>query len=121
MVAHCDWQGYSPFPAAWDDCEAVTLWLTRNAKAEFGTDTLLIGGESAGAMLAVPTLTRMRDRHSYRDCRGANLSFGVYDSAMTPSQRKATTGRPHRLILMQLPEFRVEINPDVRPSSSAPD
>ena len=27
-----------PFPAAWDDCEAVALWLTRNAKAEFGTD-----------------------------------------------------------------------------------
>ena len=81
-----------PFPAAWDDCEAVALWLTRHAKAEFGTDTLLIGGESAGAMLAVPTLTRMRDRHSYREFRGANLSFGVYDSAMTPSQRKASTG-----------------------------
>ncbi|MDB6011604.1 MAG: esterase [Gammaproteobacteria bacterium] len=81
-----------PFPAAWDDCEAVALWLARNAKAEFGTDTLLIGGESAGAMLAVPTLTRMRDRQGYRGFRGANLSFGVYDSSMTPSQRKADSG-----------------------------
>lgn len=81
-----------PFPAAWDDCEGAALWLARNAGAEFGTDVLLIGGESAGAMLAVPTLTRMRDRHGYTAFRGANLSFGVYDSSMTPSQRNARNG-----------------------------
>ena len=81
-----------PFPAAWDDCEAIALWLTRKAKAEFGIDALLIGGESAGAMLAAATLTRMRDRHHYSGFRGANLSFGVYDHSMTPSQRNATSG-----------------------------
>jgi len=81
-----------PFPAAWDDCEAAAVWLARNAKSEFGTDNLLIGGESAGATLAVPTLIRLRDRHSYTGFRGANLCFGTYDSAMTPSQRKARQG-----------------------------
>jgi acetyl esterase/lipase len=81
-----------PFPAAWDDCEAAALWLVRNSMAELGTSALLIGGESAGAMLAAATLIRMRDRHGYSGFRAANLSFGVYDSAMTPSQRKAVSG-----------------------------
>lgn len=81
-----------PFPAAWDDCEVAAAWLVRNSKAEFGSDVLLIGGESAGATLAVPTLLRMRDRYGFSGFRGANLSFGTYDSAMTPSQRKARQG-----------------------------
>lgn len=75
-----------PYPAAWDDCEAAALWLARNARQEFGTDILLIGGESAGAALAVPTLVRLRDRHSYTGFRGVNLNCGTYDARMTPSQ-----------------------------------
>ena len=35
----------NPYPAAWDDCESVALWLTKNAKSEFGADVLSIGGE----------------------------------------------------------------------------
>ena len=81
-----------PYPAAWDDCEVAALWLARNARAEFGSDALLIGGESAGASLAVPTMVRMRDRHGYSGFRGANLSFGIYDSGMTPSARAAKQG-----------------------------
>jgi acetyl esterase/lipase len=53
---------------------------------------LLIGGESAGALLAVPTLTRLRDRHHYTGFRGAALNFGIYDSSLTPSARSATRG-----------------------------
>ena len=49
------------FPAAIDDCEAAALWLLEHAAAEFGTETLLIGGESAGAHLSVLTLLRLRD------------------------------------------------------------
>jgi acetyl esterase/lipase len=81
-----------PYPAAWDDCETVAVWLARNARAELGADALLIGGESAGATLVVPTLMRMRDRHGYPGFSGANLCFGTYDSAMTASQRNAKTG-----------------------------
>jgi len=81
-----------PYPAAWDDCESAAMWLVRHAKGELGSDTLLIGGESAGALLAIPTLIRLRDRHGFNGFRGANLAFGPYDSAMTPSQRTARSG-----------------------------
>jgi acetyl esterase/lipase len=77
-----------PYPAGPDDCEAAALWLARNAKAEFGTDVLTIGGESAGGHLSAVTLLRMRDRHGYTGFRGANLVYGAYDMSMTPSQRR---------------------------------
>jgi acetyl esterase len=77
-----------PFPAAPDDCEAAARWLVESAEAEFGTRKLMIGGESAGANLAVLTLLRLRDRHGITGAfAGANLVFGVYDLAMTPSAR----------------------------------
>lgn len=75
-----------PFPAGPDDCEAAALWLVERAMEEYGTDRLLIGGESAGAHLSALTLLRMRDRHGLADrfC-GANLVFGAYDLSGTPS------------------------------------
>jgi acetyl esterase len=76
-----------PYPAAPDDCETVALWLTENAKSEFGSEKLIIGGESAGANLSVVTLIRMRDRHGLSGFSGANLVYGCYDATMTPSQR----------------------------------
>lgn len=81
-----------PYPAAWDDCEKAALWLLEHARGEFGTDTLLIAGESAGALLAVATLQRLRSRGLHAAFVGAALSFGVYDSTMTPSQTQARTG-----------------------------
>jgi acetyl esterase/lipase len=79
----------NPYPAAWDDCESAAVWMAKNAKSEFGTEVLTIGGESAGALLTATTLLRMRDRHGYTGFRSANLSYGVFDSSMTPSQRMA--------------------------------
>ncbi|WNI24585.1 alpha/beta hydrolase [Streptomyces sp. ITFR-16] len=77
-----------PFPAGPDDCEAVARWLVGRAAAEFGTERLLIGGESAGAHLSVLTLLRLRDRHGITGAfRAAHLLFGPYDLSMTPSQR----------------------------------
>ena len=75
----------NPYPAGPDDCETTALWLVRNSQAEFGVDRWTIGGESAGAHLSVVTLNRLRDRHDYRECRGANLVYGAYDLTMTPS------------------------------------
>ena len=49
------------FPAALEDCLAATEWLIDHASAEFGTDRLLIGGESAGAHLVASTLLRLRE------------------------------------------------------------
>ncbi|MFD9484358.1 alpha/beta hydrolase [Streptomyces sp. NPDC059991] len=77
-----------PFPAGPDDCEAAARWLVEHAEAEFGTERLLIGGESAGAHLSVVTLLRLRDRHGITGAfRAAHLLFGPYDLSMTPSQR----------------------------------
>ena len=77
-----------PYPAGPDDCEAAALWLAEHAKREFGTERLLIGGESAGAHLAVVTLLRLRDRHDFAGVSAANLSFGAYDLSLTPSARR---------------------------------
>jgi acetyl esterase/lipase len=78
----------APYPAGPDDCEAAALWLVANAKERFGTDTLFIGGESAGAQLSVVTLLRLRDRHGLTPFSGANLNAGCFDMAMTPSARR---------------------------------
>jgi acetyl esterase/lipase len=85
-----------PYPAAWDDGESAALWLIQNGKSEFGTDLMTIGGESAGATLSAATLLRMRDRHGYTGFRAANLTYGNYDSSMTPSQMRS----PDRGILV---------------------
>ena len=77
-----------PYPAGPDDCEAAACWLLEHAGDVFGSDRLLIGGESAGAHLAAVTLRRMRDAHHAVDrFLGANLVFGAYDLSRTPSQR----------------------------------
>ena len=76
-----------PYPAGPDDCEAAAVWLINNAKKEFGTDAITTGGESAGGHLAAVTILRMRDRYGYTGFRGANLVYGAFDLAMTPSQR----------------------------------
>ncbi|MGI5132458.1 alpha/beta hydrolase [Pseudonocardia sp. CA-107938] len=81
-----------PYPAAWDDCHAAALWLLEHAGERFGTEALLIAGESAGALLAVATLLRLRDRGLADRFLGAALNFGVYDSTMTPSQTLARSG-----------------------------
>jgi acetyl esterase len=82
----------NPYPAAWNDCEAAALWLVENAESEFGAVPLLVAGESAGALLAVATMLRLRERGLVSRFRGAALSFGVYDSSMTPSQSRAQVG-----------------------------
>ncbi|MGX1480598.1 UNVERIFIED_CONTAM: acetyl esterase [Streptomyces canus] len=75
-----------PHPAAWDDAESAALWLIENAKSEFGTGALAIGGQSAGATLAASVLVRLRDRRGSTGFRAANLVFGNFDLSMTPSQ-----------------------------------
>jgi acetyl esterase len=96
-----------PYPASNDDTEQAALWLLANAAAEFGTERLLIGGESAGARLSVTTLLRLRDRHAVAPAEaflGAQLSFGTYDLAHgTPSNR--ASGERNRLINRPIMEW----------------
>lgn len=111
-----------PYPAGPDDCEAAAAWLVANMKREFGCDALTIGGESAGGHLAAVTVLRMRDRYGYVGFRGANLVYGVFDLAMTPSQRQfGNTRLVLRTIDMQqfynafLPDVGDRRAPDISP------
>ena len=75
-----------PYPAGPDDCEAAALWLIEHAQAEFGTDRLVTGGESAGAYFALLTMLRVRDRLGARPpFLAQDLCYGVYDRSGTPS------------------------------------
>ena len=78
----------NPYPDGSNDCETTALWLVENCGSEFGTEKLMIGGESAGANLSVTTLLRMRDRHGFRGFCGAVLNYGAYDLTLTPSARR---------------------------------
>lgn len=92
-----------PYPAGPDDCETVACWLLESAFDEFGTDRLMIGGESAGAHLSAVTLLRLRDRHGIRGAfAGANLVFGAYDLTLTPSAR----GWGDRNLILSTPIIR---------------
>jgi acetyl esterase/lipase len=78
----------NPYPAGPDDCEDAVLHLLEHgprlldAPARFA-----IGGESAGAHLAVVTLLRLRDRQGIKNrIAAANLVYGAYDMNGTPSQ-----------------------------------
>lgn len=81
----------NPHPAAVEDCLRAALWLIENAQQEFGTERLVIGGESSGATLATLTMLALRDRHNAagKYC-GAQLLVGNYDLSMSPSQRAST-------------------------------
>jgi acetyl esterase/lipase len=82
-----------PWPAGPDDGVAVAGWLLDNTRSEFGTDRMLIGGESAGAYMTAAVALRVRDElHAIDRVAGLNLVYGVYDWGRSPSSRGV---RPH--------------------------
>ena len=74
-----------PYPAAVDDAVAVAGDVTRDE------GPFVIGGESAGAHLAVLTLLRLRDE-GVTPFSGAVLTFGAFDLAGTPSRGEGFGG-----------------------------
>ncbi|MCQ0987712.1 alpha/beta hydrolase [Jiella marina] len=99
-----------PFPAAPDDCTDVALALA-NGNLDVPRGFLAIGGESAGAHLAVLTLIRLRDEYKLRPFGAANLVAGCYDLSLTPSVRSAPE---ERLVLNaeDIKEFILRFVPD---------
>ena len=77
-----------PYPAGPDDGVAVLRWLLDHGSAEFGSDRLLLGGESAGGYMAAAMLLRLREiPGALGRVLGANLVYGVMDWGRSPSQR----------------------------------
>lgn len=77
-----------PFPAAPEDALAAALWFLDAARAgRFNGGPLFIGGESAGAYLAVTTLLRLRAMGLTDRFRAAVLNYGLFDLGLTPSAR----------------------------------
>jgi acetyl esterase/lipase len=77
-----------PYPAGPDDGLAVARWLLTDGAAEFGSERMLIGGESAGGYMTLITALRIRDQlHAIDRVDGLNLIFGVFDWGRSPSQR----------------------------------
>jgi acetyl esterase/lipase len=75
-----------PFPAGPDDCASAASWLVEHAGEEFGSERLFVGGESAGAYVAILTLIRLRERlGGCPPFLAADLCYGVYDYGGTPS------------------------------------
>lgn len=72
----------NPWPAGADDCEAAARWLLDNRDGP-----VVIGGESAGAHLALVTALRLRDAGLVDRLAGLVLNYGMYDLTMTPSAR----------------------------------
>ncbi len=70
-----------PFPAGPDDAEDAARWILEQYDGR-----LAIGGESAGAHLAVAALLRLRESGVSR-FDAANLVFGPFDLTGTPSRR----------------------------------
>ncbi len=81
-----------PFPAAFDDCLAVARAVI-DGSLGVPTGFLAIGGESAGAHLAVVTLMRLRDEDGARPFHAANLVAGFYDLTLTLSAARANLPR----------------------------
>ncbi|VVT32628.1 alpha/beta hydrolase [Rhizobium sp. EC-SD404] len=82
-----------PFPAAIDDCLTAALWLNGEGGADFERSVLVIGGESAGAHLAVAVLIALRDRYRLTPFAAANLTAGCFDLSLTPSVRNWGTDK----------------------------
>lgn len=83
-----------PYPAALDDCFAASLWLEEHL-ADLGVDeagAIYMGGESAGANLAVATLLKRRDQGE-APLRGAVLTFGVFSAIYDLPSMKAMWDR----------------------------
>jgi acetyl esterase len=76
------------FPAGLEDCVAAVRWIADHG-ADWGIEAgrLAIGGDSAGANLALATLLSLRDAGT-APLRGGVLIYGAYAAdADTPSRR----------------------------------
>ena len=73
-----------PLPAAIDDVEDALAWVLDSGLA---SGPVLLGGESAGAHLALSALLWLRARDMTHRIEALDLNYGIYDLSLTPSCR----------------------------------
>jgi acetyl esterase len=91
MVASVDYR-LAPehkFPAGLEDCVAAVRWIAAHG-ADWGIDPgrLAIGGDSAGANLALATLLSLRDAGA-QPVRAGLLIYGAYDTGTDTASHAA--------------------------------
>lgn len=80
------------FPAAAEDARRAARWLVTEGVEKYGSDKVFIGGQSAGANMALETaLDLVNDPPSgAAELCALNLMYGVYDLTLTPSATKSS-------------------------------
>lgn len=84
----------APFPQALEECAAVLRWVARHG-AEWGLDPtrIVVGGDSAGANLAMGAALLLRETDPALKLSGLLLNYGVFDADLeTPSYREFADG-----------------------------
>ena len=76
----------NPYPAAIDDCEAITLWLINNNEKHYNCNQIVIGGESSGAQITTAVLLRLQKKELLSKIKCVNLIFGTFNSNLVPSE-----------------------------------
>ncbi len=95
-----------PYPAALDQSVAVLDWL-REHGATFGIDAsrLALGGDSAGANLAVATALRLRERGELTRVRALLLNYGAWAPALSDTARQTLGTAEDMLSGAEMDEF----------------
>ena len=84
----------APFPQALEECAAVVRWIAREGAA-WGLDStrIVLGGDSAGANLALGTALLLRETDPDLNLRGLLLNYGVFDADLhTPTYDEFADG-----------------------------
>jgi acetyl esterase len=82
------------FPQALEECAAVVRWVAKHGAAwSLDTSRIVIGGDSAGANIAMGVALLLRETDPAITLRGLLLNYGVFDADLdTPTYREFADG-----------------------------
>ena len=89
----------APYPQALDGLVALVEWLAGGEAEKLGVDAsrIALGGDSAGANLALATTLRLRDQGAHVRPRALLLNYGAYDTACS-DEAEALHGGPDAVL-----------------------
>lgn len=86
------------YPVALEQCVDTVHWLHEHARAlRIDATRMALGGDSAGANLALCTALVLRDERSSHGLRALLLNYGGFDTAIS-KQARATLGTPDDML-----------------------